>query len=137
MHLHSCGELGSVAFDLFLWGEKDRICAFEGKEKNKQKKKHGMQGTFQVCHRKSIYLRGAARLKIGKLQTTVLELIAMILRERKKTPETPKFALLSCFHTSVTVILVWSSCQLILFWHISACLQLSNRTESQSFSSPT
>lgn len=44
----------------------------------------------------------------------------------------PEFPLLSCFRMRGTAALVWSSCQLLLFKYISACLLLSNTTESQS-----
>lgn len=49
MHIHGCVELGSVAFDLFLWGEKDGICVFGksgGGGGGGVEGLHGTQGTF-------------------------------------------------------------------------------------------
>lgn len=74
MHIHSCVQLGSVAFDLFLWGEKDGICVFG----------RGGGGTWHTRNilsspQETNLFERAARLKIGKPQTIELELIAQIL----------------------------------------------------------
>lgn len=45
MHIHSCGELGSVAFDLFLWGKKDGICVLGRGKKNMAHKEHSKFAT--------------------------------------------------------------------------------------------
>lgn len=76
MHIHSCVELGSVAFDLFLWGKKDGICVF-GREKEKKKTWHTRN--IPSSPQEINLFERAARLKIGKPQTIELELIAQIL----------------------------------------------------------
>lgn len=74
MHTHSCVELGSVAFDLFLRGKKDGICVFGGGEKKTWHTRNIPSSPQEI----NLFER-AARLKIEKPQTIELKLIAQIL----------------------------------------------------------
>lgn len=73
MHIHSYVELGSVVFDLFLWGKKDGICVF-----GRGKKTWHTTNILSSPQEINLFER-AARLKIGRPQTIELELIAQIL----------------------------------------------------------
>lgn len=73
MHIHSCVELGIVVFDLFLWGKKGGICVFG------ERKKTWHTRNIPSSPQEINLFERAARLKIGRLQTIVLELIAQFL----------------------------------------------------------
>lgn len=127
MRIQSCVELGSAAFHLFLWG---RRTVFVWKKTWHTRNIPSLPQEINLFER-------AAGLKIGKPQNNSVGINCPDFCEKARRLKRAKVCSPSCFQMCVMEILVWSSCHVILFWYISACLELSNRTESQSFSSPT
>lgn len=132
MHIHSCAELGSVAFDLFLWGKKDCICVFGRVEKkNMAHKEHskfatGNQFIWEGSQAKN---REAPNNRVGINCPD-------FVRRQRKTPESQSlFSVLFSYVCYGNISLVYLSCYFVFGIFLLAC-SCQNRTESQSFSSP-
>lgn len=131
MHIHSCVQLGSVAFDLFLWGEKDGICVFgRGGGGNMAHKEHSKFATGNQ------FIWEGSQAKNREAPNNRVRINCPDFVRRQEDSRETKFVLLSCFHMCVMEILVWSCCHVILFLAFFSLLAAVKTEQNLNHSQP-